>query len=255
MIHKGLLYYNKLQHNLRHRIDCYKSNVYIRSLSRYAKDIPLKDMMINKKDYLTVSIVGRPNTGKSTIFNRLTQTKMAIVSNIPGTTRDRREGKGFIGGLPLNIIDTGGLDDRGAVSKTIQIQVEKSFKDSDVVLFVLDGRAGVTALDEHFAQWLRKTVKPNTRGSKEQSAAAIDILTTKNIGEEGCDSIDIQQQQQQPTQRSIILVANKTEGAHMSNLVMNTVADALGLGFGEPILISGQFYTIDYSHTLIYHIV
>jgi GTP-binding protein len=85
---------------------------------------------------------------------------MAIVSSIPGTTRDRREGKGFLAGLPLNVIDTGGLDNRGVVSKFIQQQVEKSFADSDVILLLVDGRAGLTSLDEHFAKWLRKTVQP-----------------------------------------------------------------------------------------------
>jgi hypothetical protein len=113
---------------------------------------------------LTISIVGRPNTGKSTLFNRLTRSKMAIVSNVPGTTRDRREGLGHIAGLPLNLIDTGGLDDRGAVSLSIQAQVEAAFATTDVVLFILDARQGVTALDEHFAQWLRRRLGPGDKG-------------------------------------------------------------------------------------------
>lgn len=128
---------------------------------------------------------------------------MAIVSNVPGTTRDRREGQGHIAGLPLNVIDTGGLDDRGAVSINIQTQVAKAFESSDVILFMLDGKAGVTALDLHFAQWIRKTL--SNRGDKK-----------------------------------IMLVANKTEGAHMSDRVLDTVADAMSLGFGEPILISAS---------------
>ena len=132
---------------------------------------------------------------------------MAIVSNVPGTTRDRREGQGHIAGLPLNIIDTGGLDDRGAVSISIQTQVAKAFEYSDIVLFMLDGKAGVTALDLHFAQWLRKTLNTNNKDK---------------------------------TSKKIILVANKTEGAHMSERVMDTVADAMRLGFGEPVLISAS---------------
>eukprot|EP00428_Durinskia_dybowskii_P068144 CAMPEP_0170409292 /NCGR_PEP_ID=MMETSP0117_2-20130122/29262_1 /TAXON_ID=400756 /ORGANISM="Durinskia baltica, Strain CSIRO CS-38" /LENGTH=734 /DNA_ID=CAMNT_0010666715 /DNA_START=221 /DNA_END=2425 /DNA_ORIENTATION=+ len=133
---------------------------------------------------------------------------MAIVSNVPGTTRDRRQGHGYLAGLPLNLIDTGGLDDRGAVSQNIQTQVAKAFEHSDVVLFMLDGRVGVTALDAHFAQWIRKVLRPS-----------------KNIGVDG-------------KSKSLIVVANKTEGAHQSSKVMNTVSDALELGFGDPILIS-----------------
>ena len=174
--------------------------------SRFLASVPGVDIHSESTKRLTVAIVGRPNTGKSTLFNRLTKTKMAIVSNVPGTTRDRREGQGFIAGLPLNLIDTGGLDDRGAVSISIQTQVAKAFEYSDVVLFMLDGKAGVTALDLHFAQWIRKTLSHKDKDSS----------------------------------KKILLVANKTEGAHMSERVMETVADAMSLGFGEPILISAS---------------
>jgi GTP-binding protein len=190
-------------------------------------------------EHLTVSLVGRPNTGKSTLFNRLTKTKMAIVSSIPGTTRDRREGKGFLAGLPLNVIDTGGLDNRGVVSKFIQQQVEKSFADSDVILLLVDGRAGLTSLDEHFAKWLRKTVQP-----KKPSATAAPALTDGNVpavtattlsedsGVNAAAGVSLERK------RSIIVVANKTEGGLLSNAVMSTVADASRLGFGDPVLVS-----------------
>ena len=171
----------------------------------------MSSIEVEEPKKLSVAIVGRPNTGKSTLFNRLTHTKMAIVSNVPGTTRDRREGEGHLVGLPLTLIDTGGLDDRGAVSLSIQSQVAKAFEHSDVVLFMLDGRAGVTALDLHFAQWIRKTLNPS-----------------KKLNADG------------KPMKNIILVANKTEGAHMSTRVMDTVADALSLGFGDPILISAS---------------
>lgn len=155
---------------------------------------------------LTVSLVGRPNTGKSTLFNRFTHAKMAIVSNVPGTTRDRKVGRGVISGLPLKIIDTGGLDDRGIVSIDIQKQVESALATSDVVLFMLDSKTGVTALDEHFAKWLRQKLQKKTKEGK--------------ISER------------------IILVANKAEGGPQSERVVNIVSEAYRLGFGEPILIS-----------------
>lgn len=189
---------------------CSSKDVGFRNISGHIN--AYSDDLTEMAKNLTVSIVGRPNTGKSTLFNRLTQTRMAIVSNVPGTTRDRREGQGYIAGLPLNLVDTGGLDDRGAVSSSIQTQVSKAFEYSDVVLFMLDGRAGVTALDLHFAQWIRKTLNPN--GAKSGDPKSIP--------------------------KSIILVANKTEGAHMSAQVMDTVAEALRMGFGEPILISAS---------------
>jgi len=189
-------------------------------------------------EHLTVSLVGRPNTGKSTLFNRLTKTKMAIVSSIPGTTRDRREGKGFLAGLPLNVIDTGGLDNRGVVSKFIQQQVEKSFADSDVILLLVDGRAGLTSLDEHFAKWLRKTVQPKkplatvAPAGTDGNVPAVKATTLNDGGGVNVAAAALEKK------RSIIVVANKTEGGLLSNAVMSTVADASRLGFGDPVLVS-----------------
>lgn len=159
---------------------------------------------------LNVCLVGRPNTGKSTLFNRLTNSRKAIVSNVPGTTRDRREGDGYIAGLPLRVIDTGGLDDRGIVSTSVVKQVEKALVHTDIVLFLLDGRAGVTALDRSFANWIRSTIQ----------------------------SLKLNREVVSPHPTQIVLAANKTEGGYMSEFVMNTVADAYSLGFGEPLLIS-----------------
>ena len=93
---------------------------------------------------------------------------MAIVSAVPGTTRDRREGYGYLAGLPLKVVDTGGLDDRGEVSKHIQYQVARAVQEADIVLLMLDSKTGVTALDRHFALWLRKTV-----GEAAQAAASV----------------------------------------------------------------------------------
>ena len=166
---------------------------------------------VSGKKVLSVALVGRPNTGKSTLFNRLTKSRKAIVSDVPGTTRDRREGKGYLAGLPLKVVDTGGLDDRGSVSKNIQDQVEHSVRDTDVILFMLDARTGVTALDSSFAKWLRS------------KAGQYDQMT------EG-----------QYNSRKVFVLANKSEGAHLSDVVLDSVADASRLGFGLPMPISAS---------------
>ncbi|HIE20537.1 MAG TPA: GTP-binding protein, partial [Rhodospirillales bacterium] len=110
----------------------------------------------------TVAVIGRPNVGKSTLFNRLTGKRLAIVDNIPGVTRDRREGDGGIAELDFTVIDTAGLDDAGdgRLEARMREQTERALDDADVALFLIDARAGVTPLDEHFADWLRRHETP-----------------------------------------------------------------------------------------------
>lgn len=112
----------------------------------------------------TIAIVGRPNVGKSTLFNRLTGTRHALVDNIPGVTRDWRMGSGNIGPMDCMIIDTAGLEeaDEDQLEARMLQQTEQALIEADVVLFVIDGRAGITPLDEHFADWLRKKSLPTT---------------------------------------------------------------------------------------------
>lgn len=155
---------------------------------------------------LTVALVGRPNTGKSTLFNRLTRSKGAIVSNVPGTTRDRKEGAGHLAGQEFKVFDTGGFDDRGLINIDIQKQVQMALHNSNIVLFMIDTRTGVTALDSQFAQWIRK-----------QSGKRPDLNVRLP---------------------DIILVANKAEGGHLTDQFMDVMAEGYRLGFGEPILIS-----------------
>lgn len=106
----------------------------------------------------TVAIVGRPNVGKSTLFNRLAGKRLAIVDDQPGVTRDRREGEGRIADLKFNLFDTAGLEeaDEEALETRMKQQTERAVREADVSLFVVDGRSGLTPMDRHFASWLRK---------------------------------------------------------------------------------------------------
>ena len=105
----------------------------------------------------TVAIIGRPNVGKSTLFNRLVGRRLALVDDTPGLTRDRREGKARIGELEFTVIDTAGLEDADGdtLEAGMQSQTVRALDEADVALFLIDSRAGVTPLDEHFADWLR----------------------------------------------------------------------------------------------------
>lgn len=110
----------------------------------------------------TVVIVGRPNVGKSTLFNRLVGKKLALVDDRPGVTRDRREGEGRLLGLEFRIIDTAGFEEDAAetIPGRMRAQTEMAVKDADVALFLIDARAGLTPLDEEIARWLREGATP-----------------------------------------------------------------------------------------------
>jgi GTP-binding protein len=108
-----------------------------------------------------VAIVGRPNVGKSTLFNRLVGRKIALVDDTPGVTRDRREAEGHIGDLKFRVLDTAGYEDRfdGSLEDRMRQGTEVAIREADIILFMIDARAGVTPLDERFAQVLRKSGK------------------------------------------------------------------------------------------------
>lgn len=109
-----------------------------------------------------VAIVGRPNVGKSTLFNRLTQTRQAIVDDTAGTTRDRQYGKVEWNGKEFSIVDTGGwvVNSDDVFESEINKQVQLAIEQADEILFVVDAMNGVTDLDDHVAEILRKSRKP-----------------------------------------------------------------------------------------------
>ena len=111
---------------------------------------------------LSVAIIGRPNVGKSTLFNRLVGKRLALVDDTPGVTRDRRQGEAKLGDLTFDIVDTAGLEDADSATLAgrMRAQTEQAIAESDLVLFMIDARAGVTPIDEHFANFLRKTNRP-----------------------------------------------------------------------------------------------
>lgn len=110
----------------------------------------------------TIAIVGRPNVGKSTLFNRLVGKRLALVDDQPGVTRDRRQGDGHLLGLDFRIVDTAGFEDYDAATLPgrMRVQTEKAVREADAALFMIDGRAGVTPLDEEIARWLRSEDTP-----------------------------------------------------------------------------------------------
>jgi GTPase len=110
----------------------------------------------------TIAIIGRPNVGKSTLFNRLVGQKLALVDDEPGVTRDRREGQARLGDLEFTIIDTAGLDEgaKGSLTARMQEQTETAIGLADALMFVIDARVGLTPTDRAFADFARRANKP-----------------------------------------------------------------------------------------------
>lgn len=154
----------------------------------------------------TIAIIGRPNVGKSTLFNRLAKKKLAIVDDTPGVTRDWREAEGFLIDQKVRIIDTAGLEESfdDSIEGRMRKQTEEGLAQADAVLFLIDGREGVTPIDEHFASWLRKNNK-------------------KMKGKDNKKSLPV------------ILAVNKCENERATDAGMG---EAYSLGFGQPIPIS-----------------
>src|SRR5512147_512311 len=110
----------------------------------------------------TLVLVGRPNVGKSTLFNRLTKTRDALVADMPGLTRDRHYGHGRLGGRPYLVVDTGGFEPQAkdGILHEMARQAEAAIAEADMLLFMVDGRVGVTPQDKHIAGLLRRSGRP-----------------------------------------------------------------------------------------------
>ena len=134
----------------------------------------------------TVAIVGRPNVGKSTLFNRLVGKRLALVDDRPGVTRDRREGEAKLLGLGFRVIDTAGFEDEDphTLPGRMRTQTEAAVRDADAALFLVDAREGVTPLDAEIARWLRVESTPVilVANKAESSAGDAGILDSYRLG-------------------------------------------------------------------------
>src|SRR5690554_1664541 len=130
-----------------------------------------------------LALVGRPNVGKSTLFNRLTRTRDALVADYPGLTRDRQYGDGKVGDRAYVVVDTGGIGESDdGIDRPMGEQARQAVMEADAVLFLVDGRAGLTAADEMVARELRSLNKPvhlviNKVDGVDENVAAADFFT------------------------------------------------------------------------------
>src|SRR5919205_1182357 len=134
----------------------------------------------------TLAIVGRPNVGKSTLFNRLVGRKLALVDDRPGVTRDRREGEAILLGLKFRVIDTAGYEDEDpeTLPGRMRAQTMAAVREADAALFLVDARAGITPLDEEIARGLRGEDTPVVLAANkaEGKAAEAGLMEAYSLG-------------------------------------------------------------------------
>jgi GTPase len=124
-----------------------------------------------------VALVGRPNVGKSTLFNVLTGTRDAIVADVPGLTRDRQYGFGRLGPMPFVVIDTGGLvENPKGIEAQMRAQTERAVAEADRLILMVDGRAGLTPQDDFVAREIRKSGKPTTLAVNKSEGLDLDVV-------------------------------------------------------------------------------
>ncbi|HKT32504.1 MAG TPA: ribosome biogenesis GTPase Der [Gammaproteobacteria bacterium] len=127
-----------------------------------------------------IAIVGRPNVGKSTLFNLLTRSRDALVADVPGLTRDRQYGYGKLGVRPYVVVDTGGLEgEADELKERMTRQTQKAITESDAVIFLVDGRAGLTAADHNVAAQLRRSGKPVYVAVNKTEGMAAELVTAE----------------------------------------------------------------------------
>jgi GTP-binding protein len=153
-----------------------------------------------------VALVGRPNVGKSTLFNVLTGTRDAIVADVPGLTRDRQYGFGRVGPMPFVVIDTGGLiENPKGIETQMRAQTERAVAEADRLILMVDGRAGLTPQDDFVAREVRKSGKPTTLAVNKAEGLDLDLVAADfhalGLGEplgisashgQGCEDLMIQ---------------------------------------------------------------